>query len=723
MANKAWENAIKAENLGSTIGAVGSGVTGILSAGAKNAQTKDTSAIDDSIAETAGTEFGYNDYDSLQNSFNLGALQGTGWGGRNFRTSDGERAMNTLSGVVSGASAGATIGGPIGAAIGGVVGLGSGLIGMISGNRKAKREAARLNEEAEEANNRYLANFANNAENIGQRNFNSALLNLAAFGGMLKSNNIDNFDKSKVRLAAFGGGLYKPYESSLNFDNGVTMVEEGDSHEQNPFGGVLMGVDPQGVPNLVEQGEVIFNDYVFSNRLSPTEEQLENVKLPKRFAGKPFSYIAEKVQEESEMRPLDSISRNTLIDSMMKLTTLQEEQRQRDEEYNAFETLENTFADGGDININIKSSKRGTFTTAAKRRGMSVQEFASKVLANPDKYSESMRKKAQFAHNAKSWAHACGGKLKLHAFGGPQGNVFAGPGREENYIVNPETGDWILDNANNTVGYTVIDGELVPTNTTNPGLSVVSDATGTRVSDNDTNNSLSWLRFAPVVGSGIQALSDAFGWSNRDDYTNPNIINQARTAMRNVSSRPLGNRVTFRPFDLDYEQNRLQNASLATTRGLLDTAGGNREIARNAMLVNNANLTGNLGGLYRQAREYNDARRSAVEQFNAGIDQFNAQQGLQADIYNQRRDEQNAELAVREAMLRDNIQSALSGVRSNNITNFWNQLGNLGTDRTYADMARWFQENVAPYNDTTRRYRSGYDKGGKMGRVKEFKKK
>lgn len=28
-----------------------------------------------------------------------------------------------------------------------------------------------------------------------------------------------------------------------------------------------MGADSEGTPNLVEQGEVVFNDYVYSNRL------------------------------------------------------------------------------------------------------------------------------------------------------------------------------------------------------------------------------------------------------------------------------------------------------------------------------------------------------------------------------------------------------------------------------------------------------------------------
>ena len=37
---------------------------------------------------------------------------------------------------------------------------------------------------------------------------------------------------------------------------------------------------------------------------------------------------------------------------------------------------------------------------AAKRAGMSVQAFATHVLANPGQYSEAMRKKAQFAKNA-----------------------------------------------------------------------------------------------------------------------------------------------------------------------------------------------------------------------------------------------------------------------------------------------------------------------------------
>lgn len=72
--------------------------------------------------------------------------------------------------------------------------------------------------------------------------------------------------------------------------------------------------------------------------------------------------------------------------------------------------LNNNYKKGG--NIYIKPSKKGTFTTAAKKRGMGVQKFASKVMANKDNYSSAMVKKANFAKNAAGWKHGFGDDLK-----------------------------------------------------------------------------------------------------------------------------------------------------------------------------------------------------------------------------------------------------------------------------------------------------------------------
>ena len=63
----------------------------------------------------------------------------------------------------------------------------------------------------------------------------------------------------------------------------------------------------------------------------------------------------------------------------------------------------NEYAKGG--GIHIKPSKRGTFTAAASKHGMGVQQFASRVLAHPENYSPAMRKKANFARNAAKWKH------------------------------------------------------------------------------------------------------------------------------------------------------------------------------------------------------------------------------------------------------------------------------------------------------------------------------
>ena len=48
----------------------------------------------------------------------------------------------------------------------------------------------------------------------------------------------------------------------------VTMFEGGGSHEQNPYGGIPQGTGANGKPNLVEEGETKWNDYIFSNSYS-----------------------------------------------------------------------------------------------------------------------------------------------------------------------------------------------------------------------------------------------------------------------------------------------------------------------------------------------------------------------------------------------------------------------------------------------------------------------
>ena len=59
----------------------------------------------------------------------------------------------------------------------------------------------------------------------------------------------------------------------------------------------------------------------------------------------------------------------------------------------------------GGSKIKIKKENRGKFTESANRSGMGVQEFASHVLSNKDKYSTTQVKRANFARNASKWKH------------------------------------------------------------------------------------------------------------------------------------------------------------------------------------------------------------------------------------------------------------------------------------------------------------------------------
>lgn len=128
---------------------------------------------------------------------------------------------------------------------------------------------------------------------------------------------------------AMGGTLST---HGTDWSNGVTKIDNGGTHEENPYEGIQIGVDNQGVPNLVEEGEVIFDDYVFSNRLIVNKKLLEDFKLPKSYDNHSFAAAAEKLSRESRERPNDPISQRGLIDSMAKLRNAQEVVRQEKQE-------------------------------------------------------------------------------------------------------------------------------------------------------------------------------------------------------------------------------------------------------------------------------------------------------------------------------------------------------------------------------------------------------
>lgn len=317
------------------------------------------------------------------------------------------------------------------------------------------------------------------------------------------------------------------------FDNGVTIVGNGGTHEENPLEGVQMGVDEQGIPNLVEEGEVIFNDYVFSNRI----EAPKNLKKRYKFKGKTFADVAKSIQKESEERPNDPISKAGLDVNMARLAMSQEEVR------------------------NSKMKKRTS-------------------------------------------------------------NKYAG-------------------------------GGVLP-----------------------------YMRYAPAVGAGINALTDLIGSTNKYDYSNIDLIQDVIDNLQTVSYKPVGNYLTYRPFDRNFYINKLNSQASATRRAIEGLSGGNRATKIAGIVASDYNTQGRLGDLARQAEEYNLAQRERVEAFNRGTNQFNSEMGLRVGQINKQNDELRLKSAITQAQLRDQIDSAVSAARSANLNNFLDSLGDIGREET-----------------------------------------
>lgn len=370
------DDAFGSSNLGGTIGSIGSGVTSIVQAGMNNAQIADTSSIQDQIKAQNNMVVGASDNASLLNEWSNLSMLKDNYSWKDIRGgSNANRAMNTIGGAAQGAMTGATVGGPIGAIAGAVIGLGSGIAGWVTGNKKAKRRARRLNQQASDANERALLSFENRASDVDTQNdlniasnfFNdggpitmrytgvmSPFGNTFGDGGIfIKPENRGKFTALKERtgksstwykehgtpaqkkMAVFalnaakwkhadGGELHT---QGGDFTNGLTYIDNGGSHEANPFEGVQMGIDPQGVPNLVEEGEVIFNDYVFSDRMKLPKKLKEKYNIK----GETFADAAKELSRESEERPNDPISKRGLQAFMSALAESQEEARIKNE--------------------------------------------------------------------------------------------------------------------------------------------------------------------------------------------------------------------------------------------------------------------------------------------------------------------------------------------------------------------------------------------------------
>lgn len=531
-------------------------------------------------------------------------------------------------------------------------------------SNKAKNLTKELNADIDKANRKAFANLTNAAWNVDANNDFNIMSSFAKNGGPIhiKKKNRGKFTEycgGKVtseciargkrsssptirKRATFAANARKWHHADGGplfthggiWSNGMTYVNNGGTHEENPFEGVPMGIAPDGQPNLVEEGEVIFNDYVFSNRLKVPKD----VKKRYKIHGETYADAAKELGKESQERPNDPISNDTLEAIFSALTASQEEQRMKNE--------------------NRKYAK--------------------------------------------------GGKL---------GKKFDGTGPDNNWLDAtpvPLNIPSIVDTLP-----TVIDIDDSPIDTSKLSLP-------TSVRGSSGNRNASYLRYAPAIASGLAAFSDIF---SKPDYSAAETLASVPIQPFLTSFDPVGQYLSYRPFDRLFYINQLNANAGATRRAIRDTSGGNRAAAMASLLSADYNYGQSLGSLARQAEEYNQAQRERVATFNRATDMYNSDGSMKAQTFNAqaRENAQKARLAQAEqvARLRMAAKEAYDTRRSSNLNNFINSLAGIGQEAATREMinsqpALYYQwlGNTVGYKsngtDTTKK------KGGKLKKRRRF---
>lgn len=285
------------------------------------------------------------DNDSLLNAWGNMSYMKDNYTGKDLRNrSWGQDILSNIGSSLQGAKAGfGASGNWIGAVVGGFAGSLIDGFGTIFGRADAAKGARRLNNSSKDYNARMDNNLVNMAEVVDQNNDIKRMreyMNSAALGGELSTHGTD-------------------------FTNGLTFINNGGTHEANPLGGVPFGLDNQGIQNMVEEGEVVWNDYVFSDRLKVPKDIIKRYKLKEDCT---FAEAVETLTKQSLERPNSPIDKDTNNAILTELHDTQEVIRQKKQQRAA-----KRYYDAAQQDNAILSS--ALTETAMQPQGISPQEM------------------------------------------------------------------------------------------------------------------------------------------------------------------------------------------------------------------------------------------------------------------------------------------------------------------------------------------------------------
>lgn len=598
----------------------------------------------------------------------------------NDKMSLGQSLSRIADSAAKGFSTGMSTGNPL---VGGILAAAN-AIGSGVRMTFADKNRNTINNAAELALNRTLDNQSLQAENTQkQMNLtNLANANYAALGGQLNYN-IDDKYLANDYMSKLNNRVYKPQFDSMNYFamGGMPDFNEfntGGTHEQNPNGGIPQGMDKQGIMNTVEQGETKTTtpegDYIFSDRLKLSKEECKQLGIPEDST---YAEASKILRKEYDEMPNDEIARRGWEQSRDMLIQSQEMQKQE---------------------ITLKEARKQGLNSP-KMQGIDPQVMQDMY------YNENPQEKVLLQQGINpNIQSAFGGNIRKFEDGGPT---------EDGTNNSP----WFISELPLMANMSASNNYFTPIVTIDPSISGNKIVTPIGISnadvklDNDIeyikkekrnregikNNNYTFnpenLKYAPIMANIAGLAQNLF---TPEDYSIPNRLQKEIDALPRVSVSKNTNYMTYNPVDINRYTNQYNAQTAAQRNAIMNTSNPNRNAAL-ASAIYNTNI--GYGDLVQAIEAQNAKEKQAVQQFNAGIDQQNIANQLQADNINQNYEQMRINGIMQELAMRDAIQTARANAIQSNLKGLTDNMYNMYLDDTYnRQMDTWMQGQSIPTN-------------------------
>lgn len=620
--------------------------------------------------------------------------------------SDGQRTASVFQGSASGAAKGAKIGsnfGPWGMAIGAIAGGVGGAVSKLFGNQRAKRRLAALNKAIRYSNMSKDQQVQDSVNNMSTMNNNRMFSRMAADGGWQE---VMSRYKAGLHYFADGGKIEssdtqgKISQSKEDWP-GITEFNAGGSHEENPNGGILQGIAPDGAPNLVEQGEVKISDiigggnqYILSARIVITPEMAQTYGIDSKLIGMTYADGFKKAYSQYKERQGNPEVRNEVASLISKFQQAQDAEKAQREAQMQMAVMQSMTPDQQQMvaqmaeqeaQAQAQAEQQAQAQQAAQQAAqmgqdpMAQQQMTQQGQMPPEDMGqmppEAMQGQPPMSEaEAQQMAMLGGGQQPMMANGGrirvkPRrfdngGDFTVAPltapqpnyanfdnlySRAKRWLSSSTPTDELLEGAKGWMGmptlpsYSILD--TLRAAKKQPAVTVPADDDDATIARSERDKmydelGVNSLRHRAQLDKA-PVVAGLYSWLRSRDYMQDadRFNNTIREGMSRsmVSPERLGGYYRPRYVDPDFGNAALRSSSAQALRNVASLTGGNRAAAAAAQAAVFDRATRARGEQLYQAQLANEQARAQAAQMNNAIDQANAQMKMQAAADNANR--------------------------------------------------------------------------------------